>query len=230
MVSAAPSCSPSISLQTVMNLVTTLRHLRNRNGDQLQENASKLAMNSSSNYSLRSARLVCHDWKIIHFLLSFLASCSIARTFETTVSVLAQQLDDRQRYLFVTENFVFLAELVRCWHWLGKAWVRTRSLMYYTLYMRICMFACLLGTTVHCVNLKWAHSKFSPLLKCPWSSRLLISLVKDLQRARERVKGYYQKQKQIRKLKLKFVARTIFTSSSCKQHGLYIPPWRQTAH
>ena len=40
--------------------------------------------------------------------------CSIARTFETTVSVLAQQLEDRQRYLFVTENFVFLAELVRC--------------------------------------------------------------------------------------------------------------------
>jgi len=50
---------------------------------------------------------------MIQFLLSFLASCSIARTFETTVSVAAQQLDERQSYLFVTENFTFLAELVR---------------------------------------------------------------------------------------------------------------------
>ena len=50
---------------------------------------------------------------MIPFLFSFLASCSIAHIFETTVSVLAQQLDDRQSYSIVTENFTFVAELVR---------------------------------------------------------------------------------------------------------------------
>ena len=50
---------------------------------------------------------------MIQFLESFLASYSIVRTFETIVSVAAQQLDDRQSFTFKTENFVFHAELVR---------------------------------------------------------------------------------------------------------------------
>ena len=42
----------------------------------------------------------------------FLASCSVVRSFEVIVSAFAQQLQDGERFSFMTENILFVAELV----------------------------------------------------------------------------------------------------------------------
>ena len=47
-----------------------------------------------------------------YFLSSFLSSCSIVRSFEVIVGILAQQVEDGERFSFTTETILFVAELV----------------------------------------------------------------------------------------------------------------------
>ena len=47
-----------------------------------------------------------------HSFLLFLASCSIVHSFEVLVSVFARQLEVGDRISFMTENVLFVAELV----------------------------------------------------------------------------------------------------------------------
>ena len=41
-----------------------------------------------------------------------LASCSVVRSFEVIVSEFAQRLQEGERFSFMTENILFVAELV----------------------------------------------------------------------------------------------------------------------
>ena len=51
-----------------------------------------------------------------YFLPSFLASCSIVRSFEVIVGIFAQQVEDGECFSFTTETILFVAELVSGLH------------------------------------------------------------------------------------------------------------------
>ena len=72
--------------------------------------AGNKANRMSSSSQLRAAKTKANRFfTLCHF---YFAPCSIVRSFEVLVSVFAQQLEDGDCFSLVTENILFVAELV----------------------------------------------------------------------------------------------------------------------